>query len=183
MSDEKKDTPEQAEFRAHCQKWLAENHPGKPPVPIPQGALELSDPAALEWLQRWQKSVYDAGLVGCDYARESGGGGMTDCQAIANHEMQRAKTPFLPNIIGSVPSHSVLATTFFFFLSLDAVYLKSAWADSISLTSSKAFGPWEMEPSASILRSCSGVKSKMRARLRYSICTLMRPSTGPLGEP
>ena len=100
MSDEKMDTPEQAEFRAHCQQWLAENHPGKPPVHIPQGALELSDPDALEWLQRWQKSAYDAGLVGCDYAKESGGGGMTDCQSIANQEMQRAKTPFLPNIIG-----------------------------------------------------------------------------------
>ncbi|HIG41715.1 MAG: acyl-CoA dehydrogenase family protein [bacterium] len=100
MSDETKDTPEQAEFRAHCQKWLAENHPGQPPVHIPQGALELSDPDAMEWLQQWQKSAYDAGLVGCDYAKASGGGGMTDCQSIANQEMQRAKTPFLPNIIG-----------------------------------------------------------------------------------
>jgi alkylation response protein AidB-like acyl-CoA dehydrogenase len=100
MSDEKKDTPEQAEFRAHCQKWLTENHPGKPPVHIPQGALELSDPDALKWLQAWQKSAYDAGMIGCDYSKEAGGGGMTDCQSIANHEMQRAKTPFLPNIIG-----------------------------------------------------------------------------------
>lgn len=100
MSDEKMDTPEQAEFRAHCQKWLKENHPGKPNVHIPQGALELSDPDALKWLQRWQKSAYDAGMIGCDYSKESGGGGMTDCQSVANHEMQRAKTPFLPNIIG-----------------------------------------------------------------------------------
>ena len=43
---ERKDTPEQAEFRAHCQTWLENNHPGTPPVHIPQGALELSDPAA-----------------------------------------------------------------------------------------------------------------------------------------
>ncbi|MEM7098575.1 MAG: acyl-CoA dehydrogenase family protein [Pseudomonadota bacterium] len=97
---EKKDTPEQAEFRAHCRAWLAENHPGRPPVHIPQGALELSDPAALEWLQTWQKSAYDAGLVGADYSKETGGGGMTDCQAIANQEMSRARTPFFPNIIG-----------------------------------------------------------------------------------
>ena len=26
------DTPEQAEFRAHCQEWLKNNHPGEPPV-------------------------------------------------------------------------------------------------------------------------------------------------------
>ncbi len=100
MSEQAKDTPEQAEFRAHCQKWLAENHPGQPPVHIPQGALELSDPAALEWLQKWQKAAYDAGLVGADYSVESGGGGRENCQAIANQEMQRAKTPFFPNIIG-----------------------------------------------------------------------------------
>lgn len=97
---QKKDTSEQAEFRAHCQEWLANNHPGRPPVRLPQGALELSDPEALAWLQAWQKSAYDAGLIGCDYPREAGGGGMTDCQAIANQEMVRAKTPYLPNIIG-----------------------------------------------------------------------------------
>ena len=97
---EKNDTPEQAEFRAHCRACLAENHPGKPPVHIPQGALELSDPDALEWLQAWQKSAYDAGLVGADYSEETGGGGKTNCQAIANQEMTRAKTPFFPNIIG-----------------------------------------------------------------------------------
>ena len=101
MSDaQKKDTPEQAEFRAYCQKWLADNHPGRPDVKLPQGALELSDPAALKWLQAWQKSAYDAGLIGCDYPTEVGGGGKTACQAIANHEMQHAKTPYLPNIIG-----------------------------------------------------------------------------------
>jgi len=100
MSEAGKDTAEQAEFRAYCQKWLAENHPGQPPVHIPQGALELSDPDALAWLQKWQKSAYDAGLIGADYSEDCGGGGRTDCQTIANQEMQKAKTPFLPNIIG-----------------------------------------------------------------------------------
>lgn len=97
---ERKDTPEQAEFRAHCRAWLEKNHPGRPPVHIPQGALELSDPKALEWLQSWQKAAYDAGMVGADYSADCGGGGHTDCQTIANQEMQRARTPFFPNIIG-----------------------------------------------------------------------------------
>ena len=96
----RKDTPEQAEFRAHCQQWLAANHPGEPPVPIPQGALQLSDPAAMAWLQQWQKSAYEGGLIGADYDEAYGGGGRSNCQAIANQEMQRAKTPYLPNIIG-----------------------------------------------------------------------------------
>jgi alkylation response protein AidB-like acyl-CoA dehydrogenase len=39
-------------------------------------------------------------LIGCDYPKEVGGGGMTNCQTIANAEMTRAKTPYLPNIIG-----------------------------------------------------------------------------------
>jgi alkylation response protein AidB-like acyl-CoA dehydrogenase len=94
------DTPEQAEFRAYCRDWLDNNHPGQPPVRLPLGALELSDVDALHWLQTWQKSAYDAGLVGCDYAKEAGGGGRTECQTIANQEMQRAKTPYFPNIIG-----------------------------------------------------------------------------------
>ncbi|MFT6117004.1 MAG: alkylation response protein AidB-like acyl-CoA dehydrogenase [Candidatus Azotimanducaceae bacterium] len=94
------DTPEQAEFRTYCRDWLDNNHPGQPPVRLPLGALELSDVEALNWLKSWQKSAYDAGLIGCDYAKETGGGGRTDCQTIANQEMQRAKTPYFPNIIG-----------------------------------------------------------------------------------
>lgn len=100
MSDAAKDTPEQAEFRTHCREWLENNHPGQPPVHIPQGALELSDPDALAWLQIWQKSAYDAGLVGADYSVDCGGGGKDNCQRVANQEMLRAKTPFFPNIIG-----------------------------------------------------------------------------------
>ena len=94
------DSPEQAEFRAYCRGWLEENHPGRPDVKLPQGALELSDPDALAWLQKWQKSAYDAGLIGCDYPVDCGGGGKENCQAIANQEMLRARTPYLPNIIG-----------------------------------------------------------------------------------
>ena len=70
---DRKDMPEQAEFRQHCRDWLENNHPGRPPVRLPQGALELSDPDALAWLQDWQKSAYDAGLMvnyhGCTIPR------------------------------------------------------------------------------------------------------------------
>ena len=89
----KMDTPEQSAFRNHCKEWLANNHPGRPTVKLPLGALELSDPEALAWLQKWQKSAYDAGLIGCDYPKEVGGGGMDNCQSIANTEMQRVQTP------------------------------------------------------------------------------------------
>ena len=67
LVDSDEDSPEQAAFRAQCQTWLSENHPGRPPVSIPQGALELSDPAAMTWLQQWQKSAFDAGMIGCSH--------------------------------------------------------------------------------------------------------------------
>ncbi len=101
MSDNQaSDTPEQAEFRAQARAWLAANHPGRPPLRLPQGALEVSDPDALKWLSTWQKAAYEAGLVGCDYPTEVGGGGHSNCQTIANQEMFAAKTPYLVNVIG-----------------------------------------------------------------------------------
>ena len=94
------DTPEQAEFRQHCRDWLAANHPGEPPVRLPQSAIEIMNKDQMDFLQAWQKAAYDAGLVGCDYPKLCGGGGHTGFQRIANDEMVKAKTPILPNVIG-----------------------------------------------------------------------------------
>jgi len=95
-----KDTPEQAEFRQYCRSWLAANRPADPPVRLPLSALEIMTPEQMGYLQAWQKSAYDAGLVGCDYPVAVGGGGRSDCQRIANEEMIAAATPYFPNIIG-----------------------------------------------------------------------------------
>jgi alkylation response protein AidB-like acyl-CoA dehydrogenase len=94
------DTPEQVAFRQHCRDWLQDNHPGEPTVRLPLSALEIMTPEQLSYLQGWQKSAYDAGLIGCDYPQAVGGGGRSDCQRVANEEMLRARTPFLPNVIG-----------------------------------------------------------------------------------
>jgi alkylation response protein AidB-like acyl-CoA dehydrogenase len=95
-----KDTAEQAEFRQYCRDWLKDNRPGEPPVRLPLSPLEIMTQDQLGYLQAWQKSAYDAGLVGCDYPEAVGGGGRTDCQRVANEEMIAARTPFLPNVIG-----------------------------------------------------------------------------------
>ena len=95
-----KDTPEQAEFRQHCKNWLKDNLPPEPSVRLPQSALEIMTKEQLSYLCAWQKAAYDAGLVGCDYPKSHGGGGKTDCQRIANQEMQSVATPFFPNVIG-----------------------------------------------------------------------------------
>jgi alkylation response protein AidB-like acyl-CoA dehydrogenase len=96
----RKDSPEQAEFRHYCREWLAANPPAEPPVRLPQTPLEIMTSEQLAYLQAWQKSAYDAGLVGCDYPPEVGGGGRNDCQRVANEEMLAARTPFFPNVIG-----------------------------------------------------------------------------------
>ena len=96
---ENKDTPEQAGFRAYCRDWLANNSPEPPPVQLPRTHVEISSQEQMGYLSAWQKSLYEAGLVGCDYPIEYGGGGRTNCQAVANMEMVRAKTPFLVNSV------------------------------------------------------------------------------------
>lgn len=96
----REDTRDQAEFRQYCRQWLQANKPGEPMVRLPLTPLEIMTVEQLTYLQAWQKSAYDAGLVGCDYPVAVGGGGRKDCQRIANDEMIRARTPFLPNVIG-----------------------------------------------------------------------------------
>ena len=96
----KKDTPEQAEFRAHARKWLEENRPAPPRTRLPELAIEVATDEHREYLCEWQKKCYEAGLVGCDYPTEYGGGGHTGFQRIANQEMSRADVPFLINVIG-----------------------------------------------------------------------------------
>ena len=98
--DAKKDTVEQAEFRAYCRNWLSQHDAGTPAVRLPQSAIEIMHSAQLDYLRKWQGEAYEAGLIGCDYPISEGGGGRKNCQLVANQEMARASKPFLPNILG-----------------------------------------------------------------------------------
>ncbi|MFP6808081.1 MAG: acyl-CoA dehydrogenase family protein [Pseudomonadales bacterium] len=96
----KRDSPEQADFRQYVRAWLTDNNPPLPDFkPIKSGA-ELVTTEQRDYYCAWQKSAYDAGLVGCDYPAELGGGGRSKCQSVANQEMARAKTPIFPSAIG-----------------------------------------------------------------------------------
>jgi alkylation response protein AidB-like acyl-CoA dehydrogenase len=97
---ERKDTPEQAEFREHCRSWLKKNNPGPPPSRLPEFPIEVMDDEQRRFLCAWQKQCYEAGLVGCDYPKEYGGGGHSGCQRIANYELSVAGVPYLINVIG-----------------------------------------------------------------------------------
>lgn len=96
----KKDSPEQAEFREHCRRWLEANRPAPPRTRLPELAIEVATEEHREYLCAWQKKCYEAGLVACDYPSEYGGGGHDGFQRIANQEMARAQVPFLINVIG-----------------------------------------------------------------------------------
>jgi alkylation response protein AidB-like acyl-CoA dehydrogenase len=100
MSKAKADTPEQAEFREYCRNWLNENKPAVPDFAVPKMGIDYMTEDQIQFAIAWQKSAYAAGLVGCDYPKEVGGAGRNNCQIVANSEMNRAKTPSMPGIIG-----------------------------------------------------------------------------------
>ncbi len=93
------DSPEQAEFRAYCREWVSKNKPGPfKGVTTTTAHPRINSQAYQDYLVGWLNSAYKGGLVGCDYPKEYGGGGRTDCQRIANEEMQRVATPMFPSI-------------------------------------------------------------------------------------
>jgi alkylation response protein AidB-like acyl-CoA dehydrogenase len=62
--------------------------------------IEIVTDEQLDYYRSWQLAAYGAGLIGCDYPIEYGGGGRKNCQTIANQEMLRAKTPVFAGAIG-----------------------------------------------------------------------------------
>src|SRR5215472_8099307 len=97
---DRRDTPEQAEFRTYCRRWLAENRPAAPAFRLPEYAIEVMTEEQRQYLAAWQRKAYAAGLVACDYPKAYGGGGHTGWQRIANQEMSVAGVPYLLNVIG-----------------------------------------------------------------------------------
>jgi hypothetical protein len=100
VMEEKKETPEQIEFREYCRRWLAENRPAPPPFRLPELPIEVMTEEQRRYLCAWQKKCYQAGLVACDYPKEYGGWGHSGFQRIANFELGRAGVPYLINVIG-----------------------------------------------------------------------------------
>src|SRR5262245_51363838 len=97
---EKRDTPEQAEFRECARRWLKEHRPSAPSFRLPEYAIEVMTEEQRRFLCDWQKQCYEAGLVACDFPKAYGGGGHAGFQRIANQEMSIAGTPYLINVIG-----------------------------------------------------------------------------------
>ncbi len=87
------------EFASYCDEWLASN--AQPaPLGLPRSAIDLVDPGQFEQLRSWQAAAYRAGLIGCDYPSDYGGGGRRGFQAIANEALRRAGAPYFPSFVG-----------------------------------------------------------------------------------
>ena len=99
MSD-RRDTPEQAEFRQYCRRWIEEHRPAPPAFRLPLNPIEVSSEEQRRYLAAWQKACYQAGLIACDYPKACGGGGHKGFQGIASQELGRAQVPFMLNVIG-----------------------------------------------------------------------------------
>ncbi|MEE8164274.1 MAG: acyl-CoA dehydrogenase family protein [Myxococcota bacterium] len=91
---------EQQEFREYVRGWLSENIPAPPSFRLPLTAIEVMTTEQRDYLRDWQGQCYAAGLIGCDYPTEYGGGGHVGFQRIANQEMGRAASPILLNVVG-----------------------------------------------------------------------------------
>lgn len=91
---------EHEEFREHCRRWLAENRPAAPSFRLPLSPIEVMTEEQRRYLCAWEKKCYEAGLIGCDYPKEYGGGGHKGFQQIASQEMGRAQVPYMVNVIG-----------------------------------------------------------------------------------
>lgn len=91
---------EHREFRDYARRWLSENAPPPPPERLPITPIEVMTTTQRDYLQDWQRKCYDAGLVGADYPVAYGGHGHSGFQRIANQELERARVPYLINLVG-----------------------------------------------------------------------------------
>ena len=91
-------TPEELQFRDTVRGWLQANVP--PPWTIPLKDDE-SKRAHLEYLRKWQRTLFDGGWAGISWPKEHGGRGVTIIQqSIFQEELALAGAPQQLGVIG-----------------------------------------------------------------------------------
>ncbi|MCI0548033.1 MAG: acyl-CoA dehydrogenase [Candidatus Rokubacteria bacterium] len=92
-------TPEQQSFRDEVRAWLAANLP-RDWTENYRASSDVPRPEAYDFLQRWQRKMHEAGLVGLTWPKESGGRGLTFMEdIILQEEMALVKAPPVLNIL------------------------------------------------------------------------------------
>jgi alkylation response protein AidB-like acyl-CoA dehydrogenase len=93
---------ELTDFTAQCEGWFADNTPGDPGFMLPLTFMEVSTDRQFDFLQSWQRKVYEAGYIGMSWPSEYGGGGVhPDYQRAATHIMKTHDAPILINAIAN----------------------------------------------------------------------------------
>ncbi len=93
--------PDPTLLRKQVRQWIAENRPAKPDFLEPENFMFVETDEQFEYLKSWQQKLYEAGYLGMDWPTEYGGGGYPPgTQNVVAHELSRAGTPALLNIIG-----------------------------------------------------------------------------------
>jgi alkylation response protein AidB-like acyl-CoA dehydrogenase len=91
-------TPDQQAFRDRVRAWLPANIP---PEWKSLGSTEVPRAEAYELGRRWQRTLFDNGLIGLTWPKEYGGQGLTFIEEMILHEeMALHKAPPILNILG-----------------------------------------------------------------------------------
>ncbi len=97
---DERESGEQQAFRRETRAWLVAHKPPAPGFKLPQSFLEVESEAQLEYLRRWQRALYEAGLLGFEVPVEYGGLGRDrERERIVAEELVGARAPFLVNRI------------------------------------------------------------------------------------
>ena len=93
-------TPEQETFRETVRAWLRANIPEEWARQTVAGS-DIPRVEAYDLLRRWQRTLYDAGVLGLTWPVEYGGRGLTFVEEIIlQQEMALAKAPPVLNVLG-----------------------------------------------------------------------------------
>ena len=66
------------DFAKDAEKWFTEHTPRDLNFTLPLTFMEVGTDQQFEFLQDWQRQVYEAGFLGAAWPSEYGGGGLTD---------------------------------------------------------------------------------------------------------
>ena len=90
------------DYAAQADAWFKENTVRDPGFMLPLTFMEVSTDQQFDFLQDWQRKVYEAGYLGASWPKEYGGGGLhDDYQRAATRAMKKYDAPIMINAIGN----------------------------------------------------------------------------------
>ena len=100
-SDRRAADPDLEKFARDADKWFAEHVNPDPGFMLPLTFMEVGTDQQFEFLQDWQRKVYEAGFLGASWPTAYGGGGLPQAfQTAATVAMRKHNAPIMLNAIG-----------------------------------------------------------------------------------